>query len=143
MEEVGGGLEAGGGVVVAGDEEDLEGGEGGPDAGEELVEPALGGGGGADAVKDVAGDEEGVGLPFSQGGGEPVEEGGVFGVAIVAVELLAKVPVGGVEEPEGHGGRGCPWSGCASIRVPGWAGGSWWWPENSFGKLSFSGGVDR
>ena len=100
-EEVGGGFETTGGIVVSCGENDLEVWEGfvrGVDEGEE---GALCVGAGIDGVEDVARDEEGVRAVLLDEREEVVEECGVFLVAIEAVEGLAEVPVSGVKDAHG------------------------------------------
>ncbi len=78
----------------------------------ELVERAHGGRRGNDLVEDVAGDEQGVrGLLFQQIE-EPAEELVVLVGATVARERVAQVPVGGVDDAEGHPSAPCAAAAC-------------------------------
>ena len=49
-------------------------------------------------IKDVAGDNNGIDLVRLRAGQQPVEKGRVFGGAALAVKILAKVPVRGVDD---------------------------------------------
>jgi len=102
-EEIGGGFQSGGGIVIAGGDDHLQGGTRAADPGEELVELTLRPRGRTDAVEDVAGNDERVGVSFDELAEQPVEEMGVLGIAIEAVEQLAQMPVRRVDESKRHG----------------------------------------
>ena len=88
--------------MVSGSQDDLEAGAGRAGLGEELIEAALGGGGRTDAVENVARYDQRVGSAFHELPEQPFEETTVFRVPVEAVELLAKVPVGRVDESKRH-----------------------------------------
>ena len=97
----GGQFDARAGVVAAGDHHDgqarllLVG------ADDEIVESFLGFDRWVDRVEDIACDQQGVGLAQLQLAQEPVEEAGMFEVALLAVQGLSQMPVGGVKQTHG------------------------------------------
>ncbi len=105
-----GGLKASGGIVVASDHHDGQAGAQVQVVGEGGVEEFLGLARRIGAVEHVACDEEGVDVVFTDQGAQVVEEGAVFGVAAIAGQGLADVPIGGVEDAHSslrtnHGGH--------------------------------------
>lgn len=93
------------GVVVAGDHHDGQLRVLFVSADDEVVQPLLGFDRRVDGVEDIAGDQQDIGLAFGQTGQQPGQETGVFEVPFLAMEVLAQVPVGGVEQT--HGGTLC------------------------------------
>ncbi len=91
-------LDAPAGVVVAGDHHDIQLRESFVGTDDEVVQALLRLERRIDRVEHVAGDEQGVGLPGDQLVEQPVEELRVLVVAVLAVEGLAEVPVGGVDQ---------------------------------------------
>ncbi len=88
-------------VVVAGDHHDVQLRELFVGADDEVVEALLGLEWRVDRVEHVAGDQQGVGAVGYQLVEQPGEELRVFVVAVLAVEGLAEVPVGGVDQAHG------------------------------------------
>ena len=88
-------------VVVAGDHHDVQLRELFVGADDEIVEAFLGLEWRVDRVEHVAGYEQGVGAVGDQLVEQPGEELCVFVVAVLAVEGLAEVPVGGVDQAHG------------------------------------------
>ena len=88
-------------VVVAGDHHDVQLRELFVGADDEVVEALLGLEWRVDRVEHVAGDQQGVGAVGDQLVEQPGEELRVLVVAVLAVEGLAEVPVGGVDQAHG------------------------------------------
>src|SRR6266850_1430935 len=86
-------LQAGGRVMVAADEHDLEMGTNRQRSFDKSIEPLLSGNGRVDCVIHVTGDDERVGLQFDQLTGQPVEECVMLDAAVESMELLAEMPV--------------------------------------------------
>ncbi len=93
-----GGIELGGGVVVAADQHHVEAGHFGAQSGQKAVELLPGAGGGICGIKQITRHQQGVDLARLEGVAQPVEEGIVFKTAVMTMELMAKVPVGGMED---------------------------------------------
>jgi hypothetical protein len=98
-------VEARGGVVVAAGDDDLDVRDAPPGLDEEAVPERLRLGRRVGGVEDVARDQYGVHVLPLDGVEEPRDELLVLVSALDAVERVAEVPVGGVEEAQGHGGR--------------------------------------
>ncbi len=90
------------GVVVAGDDHRAELRPSQPGLDQEGVERPLGGRRRVGRVEHVAGDHQGVGRPLLEQVEQPAEKLLVLEGPVVAVEGVAQVPVGGVDEAE-HG----------------------------------------
>ena len=84
--------------MVAGNGDDIDSGQIPTHPGEEFVEHLLAGGRRVGAVEDVAGDQQGVGPFRDERVAQPGEEAPVLMHAVIAVQDLSQVPVGGVEE---------------------------------------------
>ena len=69
---------------------------------DEVVEPLLGGDRRVDGVEDIAGDQQRIGLFCRQLAQQPCEEAAVLEIAILAVQVLPKVPVGSVKQTQGR-----------------------------------------
>ncbi len=88
------------GVVVAGDHHDgqlrllLVG------ADDEVVEPFLGFDWRVDGIEDIAGDQQHVRLLAGELGEQPGQEAGVFEIPLLAVKVLAQMPVGGMKQAQ-------------------------------------------
>jgi len=87
--------------VVAGDHHDVQLREFFVGADDEIVEAFLGLEWRVDRVEHIAGDQQGVGALGDQLVEQPGEKLRVFVVAVLAVEGLAEVPVGGVDQAHG------------------------------------------
>lgn len=94
----GGQLHAVAAVVVAGDQHDIQHRQPCVGRDDEVVEQRLGGERGVHYVEEVTGHQQSVGPAFGQGVEQPGEEGAMLGVALLAVEALAQVPVGGMDQ---------------------------------------------
>ena len=86
-------LQAGGRVVVAADEHDLEMGTDRQRSFDKLIEALLSENGRVDCVVNVTSDDERIGVQFDQLTGQPVEECVMLNAAIESMELLAEMPV--------------------------------------------------
>jgi hypothetical protein len=90
------------GIMVAGDHHDgqlrllLVG------ADDEVVQAFLGFDRRVDRVEDIAGDQQHVRLFQLELAQQPVEKTTVLEIAILAVQVLPQVPVGGVEQTQGE-----------------------------------------
>ena len=93
-----GGIELGGGVVVAADQHHVEVGHLGAQPRQKTVELLPGAGGGIGGIKQIARHQQGVDLARLEGVAQPVEKGIVFKTAVMTMKLMAKVPVGGMED---------------------------------------------
>jgi hypothetical protein len=71
-------------------------------ADDEVVEPLLGFDRRVDGVEDIAGDQQDIRLILLELAQQPVEKTAVFEIAILAVQGLPKVPVGGVKQTQGE-----------------------------------------
>lgn len=80
------------------DQHHVEVGHLGPQPRQKAVELLPGAGGGIGGIEQIACDQQGVYLACLEGVGQPVEEGIVFKTAVMAMKLMAKVPVGGMED---------------------------------------------
>ncbi len=96
-----GGIQLGGRVVVAADEHHLQCRVLGPQTCQEAVELLPGTGGRVGGVEQIARHQQGVNVAGLDCVGQPVEEGVVFEAAVVAVKLMTEVPVGGVQDLHG------------------------------------------
>ena len=65
---------------------------------QKTVELLPGAGGRIGGIEQVARHQQGVDVAALDGVGQPVEKGVVFKTAIVAMELMAKMPVGGMQD---------------------------------------------
>ncbi|MNC35840.1 hypothetical protein D3C75_843360 [compost metagenome] len=89
------------GIVVAGDHHDgqrrllLVG------ADDEVVEPLLSFDRRVDRVEDIAGDQQHIRLIQFQLAQQPVKKTAMFEIAILAMQVLPQVPVGGVKQAQG------------------------------------------
>lgn len=83
--------------MVTGNDDHLQAGQLGGGAEQEVVEEFFGGSRGVGGVEHVACDDECIGLLVADGGEEPVEEMPVLVGAVVAVEVVAEMPVGGMQ----------------------------------------------
>ncbi|MNZ57767.1 hypothetical protein D3C78_757540 [compost metagenome] len=70
-------------------------------ADDEIVQAFLGFDRRVDRVEDIAGDQQYVGLCLRQLPQQPLKEARVFEVAFLAMQVLPKVPVGGVKQTQG------------------------------------------
>ena len=104
FEQTRGRFEPRAGIVIARGQDDLQCGQSGVGAGEEIEKAALCGGGWIDRVENIPRDEERIGPALGERAQEPVEKKPVLEVAIIAVKGLAQMPVGGVKKAE-HRGR--------------------------------------
>ena len=89
--------------MVAGDHHDIQLRQFFVGANYEVVQTLLGLERWVHRVEDIAGDQQGVGLMLGQLVEQPGEELRVFVVAVLAVEGLAQVPVGGVNQAHTRG----------------------------------------
>ncbi|MNG21133.1 hypothetical protein D3C84_1054670 [compost metagenome] len=71
-------------------------------ADDEVVETFLGFDRWIDRVEDIAGDQQHIGLVQFQLMQQPIEETAVLEIAFLAVQVLPKVPVGGVKQTQGE-----------------------------------------
>ncbi len=92
------GIQLGGGVVVAADEHHVQHRVFGPQPRQEAIELLPGAGGRIGGIEQIASHQQGIYLALIYGVGQPVEEGIVFEAALMAMELMAKVPVGCVQD---------------------------------------------
>ena len=93
-----GGVQLGGGIVVAADQHHVEVRHLGAQPGQEAIELLPGAGWRIGGIKQIPCYQQGVDLPRLDGVGQPVEKGIVFEAALMAMELMAKVPVGCVQD---------------------------------------------
>lgn len=114
--------------MIAGDHHDFQPGQALVGRNDEVVEPLLGQQRRVDGVEEVTGDQQGIGLLLLQLVEQPGEEGEVLVVTILAVQGLAKMPVGRVDQA--HGRSVNPWwavrvrsAGRPVLRLPACAGG--------------------
>ncbi|MNN11121.1 hypothetical protein D3C81_1240650 [compost metagenome] len=70
-------------------------------ADDEVVEAFLGFDRRIDRVKDVTGNQQHIRLRQLQLAQQPFEEARMLEIALLAVQVLPKVPVGGVEQTQG------------------------------------------
>ncbi|MNP26373.1 hypothetical protein D3C76_1192300 [compost metagenome] len=70
-------------------------------ADDEVVEPLLGFDRWVDRVEDIAGDQQHIRLIQFQLAQQPVKKTAMFEIAILAVQVLPQVPVGGVKQAQG------------------------------------------
>jgi len=71
-------------------------------ADDEVVEAFLGFDRRVDRVKNIAGDQQHIGLIQLQLAQQPIEKTAVLEIAILAVQVLPEVPVGGVKQTQGE-----------------------------------------
>ena len=90
------------GIVVAGDHHDGQLRLLFMGADDEVVEAFLGFDRRVDRVEDIAGDQQHVWLVQLQLAQQPFEKAGVFEIALLAVQVLPEVPVGGVKQTQGE-----------------------------------------
>jgi len=95
-------LDARTGIVVAGDHHNGQLGVLLVGADDEVIQPLLCLERRVDRVEDIAGDQQHIGMLGADLAQQPFQETSVFVVAFLAVEVLAKVPVGGVEQTQGE-----------------------------------------
>lgn len=84
--------------MVAADQHHVEVGHLGPQPGQKTVELLPGAGRGIGGIKQIARHQQSIDLPLLDGIGQPVEEAVVFEAAFMAMELMTKVPVGGMQD---------------------------------------------
>lgn len=102
------------GVVVACDHHDLQPRQPSMGADDEVVEALLGFERWIDRVEDIARDQQDIGALLFQLAQQPVEEARMLMIAVLAVQGLAQVPVGGMYEAHGT----LVESGGAVARIP-------------------------
>ncbi|MNT07011.1 hypothetical protein D3C72_1416990 [compost metagenome] len=90
------------GIVVAGDHHDGQQRLLFVGADDEVVETLLGFDRRIDRVEDIAGDQQHIRLVELQLTQQPLEKTAVFEIAILAVQVLPEVPVGGVKQAQGE-----------------------------------------
>lgn len=84
--------------MVAADQHHVEAGHLGAQPRQKTVELLPGAGGGICGIKQIACYHQSVDLARLEGVAQPVEKGIVFKTAVMTMKLVAKVPVGGMED---------------------------------------------
>ena len=88
--------------MIAGDHHDLERRVLLVGAHDEVVEQLLGGEARIDHIEQITGDQQGVRGQTLEPCQQPVEKGGMFDMATLAMEALAEMPVRGMQKAEAH-----------------------------------------